>query len=78
MVDNIIELNTGKWSLILMGIGIYLCCKTIYQNDVHNNMKTKITKITKIDDIVPDDWWPYVDYNKVDTEDNMYNIWSRP
>ena len=77
MVGRDFELTLGSCSLILLSIG---ACY-IYRNI---NMEPKSTipvspvnlKITEID-TNNDDWWPFIEYTKFDTEDNMYNFWSK-
>ena len=37
------------------------------------NLKIKDTNTIKDND----DWWPFIEYKKFDTEDNMYNMWTK-
>ena len=81
MVGREFELTLGSCSIILLSIGACF----IYKN---MNMGTKSTTIPispispvslKITDINNDnnDWWPFVEYKKFDTEDNMYIFWTK-
>ena len=75
MVGRDLELTLGSCSLILLSIG---ACY-IYRNI---NMEPKSTipispVNLKITDTNNDDWWPFIEYTNFDTEDNMYNIWTK-
>jgi hypothetical protein len=77
MVGRDLELTLGSCSLILLSIG---ACY-IYRNiniEPKSNIPIPISPVNlKIADTNNDDWWPFIEYTKFDTEDNMYNMWTK-
>jgi len=77
MVGRDLELTLGSCSLILLSIGICY----IYRNmniEPKPNISIPISPVNiKNTDTNNDDWWPFIEYTKFDTEDNMYNIWTK-
>lgn len=78
MVGRDVELTLGSCSLILLSIGICYIYKNMNFSSKFN-IPIPISEVNlKITDTNNDDWWPFIEYNKFDTEDNMYNMWIKP
>lgn len=76
MVGRDFELTLGSCSVFLLFFGIcYIYRITNIEAPPSNIPITPISpvKITTKDD----DWWPFIEYTKFDTEDNMYNMWTK-
>jgi hypothetical protein len=79
MVGRDLELTLGSFSIILLSVG---ACY-IYRNmNIEPKPNIPISPINlKITDTNShkdnDDWWPFIEYTKFDTEDNMYNMWIK-
>ena len=81
MVGRDLEITLGSCSLILLSIGACYIYK-IMNIEVSPNIPIPISPVNlKIKDTNTikdtDDWWPFIEYTKFDTEDNMYNIWTK-
>lgn len=83
MVGRELEFTLGSCSIVFLSIGICYIYKTINIGSTPNisipispvnlNLNHKITDTTSNND----DWWPFIEYTKFDTEDNMYNMWTK-
>ncbi len=78
MVGRELAFTLGSCSIVFLSIGICYIYKTINIGSTPNISipisPVKITDTTSNND----DWWPFIEYTKFDTEDNMYNIWTKP
>lgn len=75
MVGRALEFTLGSCSIFFISIGICYIYKTICSTP---NISIPISPV-KLTDTTSnnDDWWPFIEYTKFDTEDNMYNMWTK-
>jgi hypothetical protein len=77
MVGRDLELTLGSCSLILLSIGACYIYKNINM-EPKSTIPIPVSPVNlKITDTNNDDWWPFIEYTKFDTEDNMYNMWTK-
>ena len=81
MVGRDFELTLGSCSIILLSIGACYIYKSMNIGSKPTTIPIPISpvslKITDTTDNDNNDWWPFIEYKKFDTEDNMYIFWTK-
>ena len=76
MTCKVFEITLGSCSVFLLFCGI---CYINRNTNIEAPPNIPIPPISpvKITTTNDDDWWPFIEYTKFDTEDNMYNMWTK-